>query len=438
MQIKKLALYTLGCRVNQYETEAIAETFIKLGYIIVNFDEFANVYVINTCTVTNISDKKSRKMIRKVKKINPDAIVVAVGCYAQVAPKEIAQIEGVDVIVGTSDKGKIATLVQEFMINKKQIIHVDNIMDVRLFEELEIDEYQDRKRAFLKVQDGCDRYCAYCLIPYARGPVRSRDPENIVREVYKLAANGFKEIILSGIHVASYGKDLQNITLTDIIEKIDCIKGIERIRIGSVEPMFFTQETIKRLAHINKFCPHFHLSLQSGCDETLKRMNRSYSTIEYSMTVKAIRENFIDSSITTDVIVGFPGETEDEFRITYEFLKDIKLAKMHVFKFSPRVGTKAALMENQISPQVKEARSNLLLELDEIYEKEFINRHIGRVMKVLFENKSGSKYNGYTTNYLKVELKTNMNVAGRLLDVKLIEAFEDYAKGNLIFYKPKA
>lgn len=429
--MKRLALYTLGCRVNQYETEAIAETFIKLGYSIVDFDEFAEVYIINTCTVTNISDKKSRKMIRKVKTINPEAVVAAVGCYAQIAPQEIAAIQGVDVIVGTSDKGNIVTLVEQFIKEKKQIIHVQNIMNLRKFEELDIDEYQDKKRAFLKVQDGCDRYCSYCLIPYARGPVRSRAPENIIKEVNKLAANGFKEIILSGIHVASYGKDLKGTTLTQIIEAIDTIDGIERIRIGSVEPMFFSPEVISRLSKLNKFCPHFHLSLQSGCDETLQRMNRSYTTAEYKSTVDAIRSNFKDSSITTDVIVGFPGETEEEFNNTLEFLKEIALSKMHIFKYSQRRGTKAETFENQVKPELKEIRSNILLELDETLGLKFTQKYLGNVVKVLFENSSGRVFSGYTENYLKVEIESKIDISGQLLNVKLIEAQHDHAIGRL-------
>lgn len=429
--MKRLALYTLGCRVNQYETEAIAETFIKLGYSIVDFNEFAEVYIINTCTVTNISDKKSRKMIRKVKTINPDAVVAAVGCYAQIAPQEIAAIQGVDVIVGTSDKGNIVTLVEQFIKEKKQIIHVENIMNLRKFEELDIDEYQDKKRAFLKVQDGCDRYCSYCLIPYARGPVRSRDPENIIKEVNKLAANGFKEIILSGIHVASYGKDLKGITLTQIIEEIDTIDGIERIRIGSVEPMFFTSEVINRLSKLNRFCPHFHLSLQSGCDETLQRMNRSYTTKEYKATVDAIRSNFKDSSITTDVIVGFPGETEEEFSKTLEFLREIELSKMHIFKYSQRRGTRAETFESQVKPELKETRSNILLELDETLGLMFTQKYLEKVVKVLFENSSGRVFSGYTENYLKVEIQSEIDISGQLLDVKLIEARPDLAIGSL-------
>lgn len=430
--MKKLALYTLGCRVNQYETEAIAETFIKQGYSIVDFDEFADVYVINTCTVTNISDRKSRNMIRRVKKINPNSIVAAVGCYAQVAPGEIAAIEGVDVIVGTSDKGKIVDLVERFVKEKEQIIHVDNIMNIRRFEELEIDEYQERKRAFLKVQDGCDRFCSYCLIPFARGPVRSREPENIIKEVEKLAGNGFKEIILSGIHVASYGKDLGSISLVDVIEKINEVRGIERIRIGSVEPMFFTKDVIERLSKIDKFCHHFHLSLQSGCNETLERMNRTYTAEEYRNTVEAIRENFSDTSITTDIIVGFPGETDDEFNITYEFLRSIRLSKMHIFKYSPRKGTKAASFKNQISSEIKEQRSNTLLELDKALEKEFISSYIGRRMDVLFETTEGTKCSGYTSNYIKVIVDSSSDIAGEIACVELEDAFDDYAHGTLI------
>jgi threonylcarbamoyladenosine tRNA methylthiotransferase MtaB len=430
--MKKVALYTLGCRVNKYETEAITEAFLKHGYMVVDFDSFADVYIINTCTVTNMSDKKSRQMIRRVKKINPEAVVAAVGCYAQVAPEEVSKIHGVDIIVGTKDKDKLAKIVDDFLVDKKQIIHVEDILNFREFEEIEIDEYQDKTRAFLKIQDGCDRYCSYCLIPYARGPVRSREPQNIINEVKKLSRNGFKEIILSGIHVASYGKDLKNVSLIDIIEKINNINGIERIRIGSVEPMFFKTDVIERLSKIDKFCPHFHLSLQSGCDATLERMNRKYTTEEYFNTVKAIRQYFLEASITTDIIVGFPGETDDEFNTTYEFLKQIKLSKMHIFKFSPRKGTKAEAFVNQISPEVKEVRSNALLELDREYEKTFISKYLGREMKVLFEHGISGIFNGYTTNYVKVSVKSDVDLAGTLQNVKLIDVENDYANGIII------
>lgn len=430
--MNRVGLHTLGCRVNQYETEAIAEAFIKKNYEVVDFDAFADVYVINTCTVTSIGDKKSRQMIRKAKKINPEAVVVVAGCYAQVAADEVAKIEGVDIIIGTSDKGKAAELVEEYKKNQNQINKVDNIMSIREFEELEIDAYQDRTRAFLKIQDGCNRYCSYCLIPYARGPVRSRTPENIIKEVKKLASNGFKEIILSGIHVASYGFDIENANLEEIIELTNEIPGIERIRIGSVEPMFFKESTISKLSRVSKFCPHFHLSLQSGCDATLKRMNRHYTTEMYSDTVDRIREKFKDASITTDVIVGFPGETEEEFNSTYEFLKNIKLSKMHVFKYSPRKGTRAAEFQEQISGEIKDLRSKKLLALDEKLEREYIDKFINREMDVLFEETNENISCGYTRNYIKVCVKSEEDISGKILDVKLVNNLGNMAQGELL------
>lgn len=430
--MNKVGLHTLGCRVNQYETEAIAEAFIKNNYEVVDFDDYADVYIINTCTVTSIGDKKSRQMIRKAKKVNPKAIVVVAGCYAQVAPEEVAKVEGVDIIIGTSDKGKAAELVEEYKKNKQQIKKVDNIMSIKEFEELEIDEYQDRTRAFLKIQDGCNRYCSYCLIPYARGPVRSRTPENILKEVKKLASNGYKEIILSGIHVASYGKDLENINLEQIVELVSEIPGIERIRIGSVEPMFFTDETINKLSRVDKFCPHFHLSLQSGCDATLKRMNRHYTSEMYRDTVNKIRDKFLDASITTDVIVGFPGETEEEFNFTYEFLKNIKLSKMHIFKYSPRKGTRASEFSEQVSAEIKETRSKLLIELDEKLEREYIEKFINREMDVLFEETNENLSCGYTKNYIKVCAKTINDVNGKILTTKLNENLGNMAQGYII------
>ncbi|SKA85870.1 threonylcarbamoyladenosine tRNA methylthiotransferase MtaB [Caloramator quimbayensis] len=430
--MKKVAFYTLGCRVNQYETEAIAEAFLKEGYEIVNFDDYADVYVINTCTVTNVGDKKSRNMLRKAKKQNPKGVVVAAGCYSQVSPDEVASIEGVDVVVGTSDKVKIPKLVEEFLKEEKQIKHVDNIMNIRDFEEMEIDEYQERTRAFLKIQDGCDRYCSYCLIPYARGPVRSKNPNSVIKEVNNLALNGFKEIILSGIHVASYGKDLGNINLVDLIEQINSIDGIERIRIGSVDPTFFTDDRIKRLSMVEKLCNHFHLSLQSGCDETLKRMNRKYTTYQYKDIVNRLRE-FIDGvSITTDVIVGFPGETEKEFNTTYEFLKDIKLSKMHVFKYSTRHGTKAEKLPNQVPASIKEERSEKLIKLDEELERSFIERFINKEMKVLFEEGNDNKFYGYTTNYIRVMVNSDEEIRDKILNVRLIENLKNMAVGEII------
>lgn len=430
--MKKAALYTLGCRVNQYETEAIAESFIKKGYEIVNFDDYADVYIINTCTVTNMSDRKSRQMIRKTKKINPNAVVVAAGCYAQVSPDEAAKIEGVDIVIGTSEKGRIIELVEEYKKNGRKINIVKNIMNIRGFEELEIDEYQDRTRAFLKIQDGCDRYCSYCLIPFARGPVRSRTPQNIFNEVLKLSKKGFKEIILSGIHVASYGKDIGNVNLVDVIKGVNEIDGIERIRIGSVDPTFFTNKVIDEISSVEKLCPHFHLSLQSGCDETLKRMNRHYTTNEYKDIVESLRKAFKDVSITTDVIVGFPGETEDEFKMTYDFLRDIKLSKMHVFKYSPRKGTRAAAYKEQVKPEIKEARSNMLLELDEILEREFIEGFVSSTMDVLFEELNNGVSSGYTRNYIKVLADTSKDISGEIHDVFIKKCNGNYALGCIL------
>lgn len=430
--MKKVAFFTLGCRVNHYETEAIAESFLKSGYEIVNFDEFADVYVINTCTVTSIGDKKSRQEIRRAKKINPLAIVVAAGCYSQVAPDEVSKIDEVDIIIGTNGKGKIPELVNKFKDSGKKINNVESIMNVRKFEEMEIDEYQNKTRAFLKIQDGCDRFCSYCLIPFARGPVRSKNPETVIDEVNKLSRNGYKEIILSGIHVASYGRDIGNTNLVDIIDKIESIDGVERIRIGSVDPAFFTDETIIKLSHVKKLCNHFHLSLQSGCNKTLAAMNRHYTAEEYKNAVEKLRKYIDDVSITTDVIVGFPGETDEDFLETINFIKDIKFSKIHVFKYSEREGTRAASFKNQVSPIVKEERSKILLKLDKKLEEEFIDKFKGRIMNVLFEEGNNGEYFGYTRNYIRVEAKSIDNIKGNIKDCRITGRNENTALGIII------
>lgn len=429
------ALATLGCKVNQYETEAMMELFKKSGYEIVDFDDYADVYVINTCTVTSFGDKKSRQMIRKARKTNEDAIIAVVGCYSQVSPDKVAEIPGVNIIVGTDERSKIVEFVQEYKEKNSPVKHVGNIMNVRKFEELEIDEYRDKTRAFLKIQDGCNRFCSYCMIPYARGPIRSREPDKVVAQVKRLADSGFKEIILSGIHVASYGKDLCGGNLVELIERINQIDGIERIRIGSVEPTFFTEETIERLKAVDKLCRHFHLSLQSGCDETLKRMNRRYTTEEYEHIVYKLRESFPSVSITTDVIVGFPGETEEEFNITYEYLKKLELSKTHIFKYSPREGTPAAKYPNQVSPEEKERRSNLLLELNLVNEKKFIEKFIGEKLKVLYEQKvKGVKgyIEGYTDNYINVRAEGSTDKCGKTLDTMLLRNAGEFAEGKIV------
>jgi MiaB-like tRNA modifying enzyme len=432
----KVAFTTLGCRVNQYETEAMTEKFIKEGYELVPFDEYADVYVINTCTVTNMSDKKSRQMISRARRLNEGAIIAAVGCYSQIAPEEVAQIEGVDVVLGTKNKGDIVYWVNRAKSEREQVIQVEDVLRNDVFEDLRIDKYQDRTRAFLKIQDGCNRFCSYCLIPFARGAVCSKEPEKIINEVKELAAHGFKEIILSGIHIASYGADLSgDWNLVRILEEIDNVESIERVRIGSIDPQFFTEGVIEKIISLKKLCPHFHLSLQSGCDETLKRMNRRYTTSQYKKIVEDLRENIKGVSITTDIIAGFPGETEEEFNITYEFLKEIKLSKMHVFKYSPRKGTKAAEMKNQVDGKVKDERSSRLIELDKKLEKEFMSKFIGKSMNVLYEQKHNGLegvYEGYTANYIKVVANSNKNIQEQVVNTKLMEIKGEQIEGNII------
>ena len=433
----KVAFATLGCRVNQYESEAMAEKFIREGYEVVDFDQFSDVYVINTCTVTNMGDKKSRQIISRARRTNPDAIIAAVGCYSQMSPKEVSEIPGVDVVLGTRNKGDVVYYVNKAKDEGKSQVHVQGVLQNKVFEDLKIEDYQDKTRAFLKIQDGCNRFCTYCTIPYARGSVCSKDPNKVLSEVRELAKNGFKEVILSGIHTASYGLDLEgNVNLISIIDEIEKIDGIERIRIGSIEPAFFTPEVIEKIKNFKKLCPHFHLSLQSGCDATLKRMNRRYTAKEYEDSVNLLRETLPDVSISTDVIVGFPGETEEEFNETYEFLKRIKLTKTHIFKYSPRKGTKAADMPNQLDGKVKDERSKKLIELNDINEKAFTEKFLGREMDVLMEQGVKGKedvYEGYTRNYIKVEVHCMAaNITGRIVDVRLEKAEKDYEIAEMV------
>ena len=432
--MKKVAFYTLGCKVNQYETEAMSELFKKENYEVVGSEDYADVYVINTCTVTHMSDRKSRQYIRRVKKTNPNSIIAVVGCYSQVSPEEIIDIEEVNVVMGTNDRNKIVEVVKDLSI-KDKLSTVDDIMKVRKFEEMQVTETQGRTRAFLKIQEGCDRFCSYCIIPYARGPIRSREIENIINEVIELANRGYKEVVLTGIHVASYGRDLkeQNLTILNVIKEINKIDGIERIRLSSVEPLLMTDEFIKEMASMTKVCPHYHLSLQSGCDETLKRMNRKYTTEQYREIVKKLRKNIPNVAITTDIIVGFPGETNEEFKITYEFLKEIELAQMHVFKYSPRKGTPAATMENQIDPQIKQLRSEKLIKLSKLNFEKFASKFIDKTLPVLFEQKiDENHYEGLTSNYIRVIVKSESDIEGKILNVKIAKVKDEYIEGNLV------
>lgn len=419
--MNKVAFHTLGCKVNQYETEAMEKMFEDKGYTIVKEDEIADVYVINTCTVTNLSDRKSRQFIRRVKKVNDDSIVAVVGCYSQVSPEEVENIEGVDVIIGTSDRNKVVELCEKAKDDNEKINIVRSIKTYDEFEEINVDDIKSMTRAYIKIQDGCNQFCSYCIIPYARGPIRSRQMPDIIDETEKLKSSGFKEVVLAGIHVASYGKDLGDTRLDSVIKEISKVDGIERIRLSSVEPNLITGEFMDVLVSSNKVCDHFHLSLQSGSDKTLKKMNRKYTRDEYREKVELIRSYMPNAGITTDIIVGFPGESDEDFEETLEFVKDIEFSKIHVFKYSPRKGTPAAKFENQVHGIVKNNRSERLIGLaDDLMEK-FYDKHIGSTMKVLFEEANDDGYyEGYTTNYIRVKAYSDKDIIGQLLDVDIM------------------
>lgn len=429
--MKKVAFYTLGCKVNQYETEAMEEMFEKRGYKIVNSDEKADIYVINTCTVTNLGDRKSRQFIRRAKKLNQDSIIVAVGCYSQVAPEEVEKIDEVDIIIGTTDRHKIVDLCEEFELNNKKINIVKDLKGHKDFEELNIVDVKSKTRAYIKIQDGCNQFCSYCIIPYARGPIRSRELKDIIEEMERLAKTGFKEVVLTGIHVASYGKDLKDIGLLTVIEEVSKIEGIERIRLSSMEPTFIDRKFMEKAVEVNKLCHHFHLSLQSGSDTVLKRMNRKYSTSEYREIVELIREYMPDAGITTDIIVGFPGETDEEFEETYNFVKEIGFSRIHVFKYSPRKGTPASKMKGQIHGSIKSMRSERLIHLGESLMRDFNRRHIGRKVDVLFEEEKDGFMEGYTTNYIRVKVNAKEDLKGKILPVKINGLEDDFLIGKI-------
>lgn len=430
--MKKVAFYTLGCKVNQYETEAMLEMFEKKGYTNVGSEDYADVYVINTCTVTHMSDRKSRQYIRRVKKKNPKAIIAVVGCYSQVSPEEILEIEDVNLVMGTNDRRTIVDRIEGLGPDSK-VSTVDDIMKVREFESIEISQNNGKTRAFIKIQDGCDRYCTYCIIPYARGRIRSRNIDEIKEEITTLAQNGYKEVVLTGIHVASYGKDLkEDIGILDVIKMVNSIDGIERIRLSSVEPVLFTEDFISEICKIDKLVPHFHLSLQSGTDATLKRMNRRYTADEYKATVDLLRDRIDNVMLTTDVIVGFPGETNEDFSETLRFLKDIKLMHMHVFKYSPRKGTPAASMKDQVDPQAKQFRSDSLLNLSKKNFKDNTEKYIGKPLDVLFEElDSQGYYEGLSDNYIRIKVKSERDIRGKILSACIEDIEDDYCIGYL-------
>ena len=412
---KKVAFLTLGCKTNQYETNGMMQQFLDAGYEICNADEEPDIYIVNTCTVTNMADRKSRQSLRKVKN-KKDTIVIAVGCYAQVAKDTLQNMPEIDIILGNKEKKNIIKYIEDYEISKNKIVDVANINMQQDFDEYGCITYTEKARTTIKIQDGCNNFCSYCLIPYARGRVRSRNKENILEEARKIANEGIKEIVLTGIHIASYGKDFnEEYELVDLLEDLNKIEGIERIRLGSLEPTIITEEFVERLTKLDKICNHFHLSLQSGCDETLKRMNRKYTTKEFREVVKRLRDNIKDVNLTTDIIVGFPGETEEEFNTTYEFLKEIKFYKMHIFKYSKRDGTIAATMPNQIDGNIAEQRSKKLIELSERNQKEYEKKYAGKEVEVLFEEKQGEYWVGHTTNYMLVKYKSNQNLENKIL-----------------------
>lgn len=385
------------------------QEFMKNNYKIVEFDEMADVYIVNTCTVTNIADKKSRQMLRKVKDMNPNSILIAVGCYAQVAKQELEKIPEIDLILGVNEKKDIFKYIKKWKEGDTEAF-ISDVIHQTEFVDFGSVTYTEKTRAVIKVQDGCDRYCSYCIIPYARGRVRSRKPESVLKEIKSIADKKIKEVVITGIHIASYGKDFkEEYKLIDLLEEINQIDGIERIRLGSIEPTLITEEFVKRLSKLNKICDHFHLSLQSGCDETLKRMNRRYTTQEFEKVTRLLREAYPNAALTTDIIVGFPGETDEEFNNTYEFLKKVAFYKMHIFKYSQRKGTKAAVMPNQIDGTIKEERSRKLISLSNENEIRYNKEYVGKDVKVLFEDEhieKGTIYiKGHTTNYIVVKMK---------------------------------
>lgn len=426
---KKAALHNLGCKVNAYETEAMQQILEDAGYEIVPFSEYADVYVINTCSVTNMADRKSRQMLHKAKKMNPDAIVVGAGCYVQTKEAQAFVDESIDIVIGNNKKHELLLLIEEFERTNKKTKSVVDINHVKQeYEELFLEKTAEHTRAFIKVQDGCNQFCTYCIIPFARGRVRSRNAEDVINEVKRLVAHGFKEVVLTGIHLSSYGVDTDD-SLLHLVQLVNEIDGIERIRLGSLEPRIVTEEFVQALSAMPKVCPHFHLSLQSGCDATLQRMNRRYDTAEYENGCRILRKYYEHPAITTDVIVGFPGETEEEFAQTKEYLERIHFYEMHIFQYSKREGTKAAVMPNQVLEPVKKVRSGELLALEKKMSEEFREYYIGKTVTALMEENyeyKGETYCvGYTQEYVKVAVKTTENLSNRFIKGKITQRLLD-------------
>lgn len=424
--MKKAALHNLGCKVNAYETEAMQELLEKAGYEIVPFKEDADVYIINTCTVTNMADRKSRQMLHRARKMNPDAVVVAAGCYVQTKNEEDVLDDSIDIVIGNNRKQDIVTILEEYEAKKRGVTKdVIDINHTKEYEELHLSKTAEHTRAYLKVQDGCNQFCSYCIIPYARGRVRSRSKDSVVEEVKDLVRNGYQEVVLTGIHLSSYGVDFQEEKedLLSLILAVHEIEGLKRIRLGSLEPRIITEEFVKTISGLEKMCPHFHLSLQSGCNATLKRMNRRYTAEEYYEKCELLRTYFEHPALTTDVIVGFPGETEEEFEESRAFVDKVNFYETHIFKYSRREGTKAAVMEHQVPEQIKTARSNVLLALNEQKQREFESYYLGETVEVLMEEemeRDGKRLQtGHTKEYMKIAIESDKKLQNQLADVEL-------------------
>ncbi len=434
-----VAFHTLGCKVNQYETEAMTEQFVKAGYNIGEFDEKNDIYIVNTCTVTNIADKKSRKMLSRAKKNNPHGIVVAVGCYVQIQHEQLKDMPYIDLLIGNTQKNQLVEIVQSFQDQSLNIAKIEDVHHNIVFEELHIEAQQNKTRSTLKIQDGCDQYCSYCIIPYTRGIVRSRDPQAVINEVKELVLHGYQEIVLTGIHIGSYGKDLEGVTLIHLIEQLNQIEGLKRIRIGSVEPGLISEEFVQRLSQCEKVCPHFHLSMQSGSDSVLKRMNRKYTSKEYYEKVELLRRYYTEPALTTDVIVGFPMETEKEAQTTKAFVEKVAFSDVHVFKYSIREGTKAAKMTPQVDGEVKNQRSQELIATTAQLKQDYLNRHLEAKVQVLIEEEielEGKMFlTGYTPEYIRVYIQGDIGLKGQIIHVDLVELFHDGIRGEKSFVK---
>ncbi len=417
---KTVAFMTLGCKVNSYETDGLVKLFRDSGYNVVDFEDFSDVYVVNTCTVTNLSSKKSRQMLRRAKRRNPEGIVAAIGCYSQKEPETLEEMPAVDVVIGNNNKMKLLKIVEEYTgENTTDIVDIDHEGSV---ENFNISETNDKTRAFIRIQDGCNQFCTYCIIPYVRGRIRSKKVEDVISEIENLSNNGYKEIVFTGIHVASYGKDLEtSVDLIDLLLEANKVKGVKRLRLSSIEPTYLTKENIKRLSQVTKLANHFHLSLQSGSDSILKRMNRNYETADYLEVVNGLRNYFDSPAITTDIIVAFPQETDEEFKETCDFVKTVKFSQVHVFKYSKREGTRAAEMSGQIHGNVASERSQILRNLTDQSEKKYIKSQIGTSHEALietFDEKLGI-CTGHTENYLNVTLQSKIDLTNELINVKI-------------------